>query len=206
MNSRAIADITNFIFMDDPLEKSDIILIPGSSRAEIAEKTARLYHVGVAPYILPSGKFPSSRGRFIRQCDVESPYRGDYATEFEFIRRVLLDNGVPESAILREDCATNSMENAMYSAAVVKSLGLTVRRGIICCKAYHARRAFLSYACHFPDCELLMAPVEVQGVTRDHWHQAEGSFRLVMGELAKCGAYFSDSFIRPADVAQREDV
>ncbi len=59
MNSRAIQDITDFIFMSDLPQKSDVILIPGTSHAEITEKAAELYHQGYAPYILPSGMFVS---------------------------------------------------------------------------------------------------------------------------------------------------
>jgi hypothetical protein len=33
---RTIDDITNFIFLEDQLEKADIIFIPGGSYAEIA--------------------------------------------------------------------------------------------------------------------------------------------------------------------------
>ena len=31
MNMRIIEDITNFIFVDDTLEKADVVMIPGSS-------------------------------------------------------------------------------------------------------------------------------------------------------------------------------
>ena len=87
---------------------------------------------------------------------------GEYATDFEYCKRILMENGVPEKAILREDHATNSMENAMYSAQVVKNAGIRVKKAIICCQAFHARRAFLSYACHFSGMELLVVPTDTQ--------------------------------------------
>lgn len=54
MENRIIDDITQFIFISDLPRKSDIILIPGSSRWQITENAARLYNAGYAPYILPS--------------------------------------------------------------------------------------------------------------------------------------------------------
>lgn len=192
MNNRAIKDITNFIFMDDTPEKCDIILIPGTSKAATTEKAAELYCAGYAPYVMPSGLYSSSLGRFAAE-NIDNPqYVGEYATDFEYCKHILMENGVPESAILREDRATNSMENAMYSAQAVKDAGIEVKRAIICCQAFHARRAFLSYACHFDDTELIVVPIATQGITRDDWFKSEKGYKKVMGEVAKCGVYFKE--------------
>lgn len=192
MNNRAIKDITNFIFMDDAPEKCDIILIPGTSKSSITEKAAELYCAGYAPYVMPSGLYSSSLGRFAAE-NIDNPrYVGEYATDFEYCKHILMENGVPESAILREDRATNSMENAMYSAQAVKDTGIEVKRAIICCQAFHARRAFLSYACHFGDTELIVVPTATQGITRNDWFKSEKGYKKVMGEVAKCGVYFKE--------------
>lgn len=192
MNSRSIQDITDFIFMEDAPQKCDIILIPGTSKSAISEKAAQLYHAGYAPFIMPSGKFSSSLGRFAAE-NIDNPrYTGNYATDFEYCKHILLANGVPESAILLEDHATNSMENAIFSARAVKNIGIEVKRAIICCQAFHARRAFLSYTCHFGSTELLMVPTATQDIRKDNWFQSEKGYRKVMGEVAKCGAYFKD--------------
>ena len=192
MNPRAIRDITNFIFMEDAPQKCDIILIPGTSNSAITERAAELYRAGYAPFIMPSGKFSSSLGRFAAE-NIDNPrYAGDYATDFEYCKHILMANGVPESAILREDRATNSMENAIFSAQAAKDAGIVVKRAIICCQAFHARRAFLSYASHFGGAELIMVPTETQSITKDNWFQTEKGYRKVMGEVAKCGAYFKD--------------
>lgn len=192
MNKRAIKDITDFIFMDDTPEKCDIILIPGTSKSAITEKAAELFRAGYAPYVMPSGLYSSSLGRFAAE-NIDNPrYTGEYATDFEYCKHILMKNGVPESAILREDRATNSMENAMYSAQAVKDAGIEVKRAIVCCQAFHARRAFLSYACHFGDTELIVVPTATQGITKDDWFKSEKGYKKVMGEVAKCGVYFKE--------------
>lgn len=192
MNNRAIKDITDFIFMDDAPEKCDIILIPGTSKSAITEKAAELYRDGYAPYVMPSGQYSSSLGRFAAENIDNTRYVGEYATDFEYCKHILMENGVPESAILREDRATNSMENAMYSAQAVKDTGIEVKRAIICCQAFHARRAFLSYACHFGDTELIVVSTATQGITRDDWFKSEKGYKKVMGEVVKCGVYFKE--------------
>lgn len=93
---------------------------------------------------------------------------------------------------MREDQATNTTENARFSAQVTQRLGLFVRRAIVCCQAFHARRAFQSYACHFPTAELLVVPTDTQGIRVEDWYKTDRGFRKVMGELTKCGGYFRE--------------
>ena len=97
---------------------------------------------------------------------------------------------MPESAIIREDRSTNTGENAEFTAAILKKVGLPVRKAILCCQAFHARRAFMSYAKFFPDTEILVVPTDTQGIRKEDWFLEEKSYRRVMSELYKCGEYF----------------
>ena len=49
--------ITELVFVETELEKSDVIFIPGGSHPQLVEIAARLYHQGLAQYILPSGGY-----------------------------------------------------------------------------------------------------------------------------------------------------
>ena len=66
------------------------------------------------------------------------------------MRRILMENGVPERAILREDEATYTYQNAIFSRKRTDAMKLTVSRGIICCMPVHARRAKMYYETLFP--------------------------------------------------------
>lgn len=191
MNKRIIEDITNFIFVNDMPQKSDIIFIPGSSRWQITEKAAELFHSGYAPCILPSGRYSSTLGHFANERITEPKYMGKYETDHEYCKHILLINGVPESAILCEDKSTNTMENALFSFETVRQSGIAVKRAIICCQAFHARRALMSYACHFRDTELLVVPSDTQGISSENWYRSEKYFKKVLSELEKCGKYFN---------------
>lgn len=194
MNSKAIKDITKFIFMNDSPRKCDVILIPGTSKSAITEKASELYCAGYAKYVLPSGKFSPNVGKFAR-TNIDNPrYDGEYETDFEYCKHILMENGVPEEAILCENQATNSMENAYYSAQVLRELQIEVKSAILCCQSFHARRAFMSYACHFPNTEIMVVPTDTQGITADNWFQTEKSYRKVMSEVSKCGKYFLEYF------------
>ncbi len=190
MNIRAINDITNFIFMEDTLQTCDVILVPGTSHHEITERAAELYREGYAPYVLPSGKFSSNLGRFATEKITEQKYYGNFETDFDYCKHILMQNGVPESAILCENEATNTMENAILSAKVLKSKGIYVKKAILCCQAFHARRAFMSYSLQFENAELLVCPTATQGIDRDNWYLEDKTYQKVMKELSKCGIYF----------------
>ncbi len=190
MNQRVIRDITDFIFMKDEPQKSDVIFIPGTSQSAVTETAARLYCAGYAGYVLPSGMYSGKRGKFASEKIDKARYAGEYDTDWAYCKHILLANGVPESAILREDRSTHTGENAEFSAIVLKELGIKVERAILCCQAFHARRAFMSYAKYFPDTEILVVPTETQGIARESWYLQENSYRRVMSEVYKCGEYF----------------
>ena len=192
LNQRALRDITEFIFMEDAPQKSDVILIPGTSQSVITEKAAQLYRAGYAGYVLPSGKYSGKRNGFAAEKIDNPRYAGEYATDFAYCRHILLENGVPERAILREDRSTNTGENAEFSAVVLAEMGITVSKAILCCQAFHARRAFMSYVSFFPDTEFFVVPTDTQGISKADWFLREGSYRRVMSEVCKCGSYFSE--------------
>ena len=124
-----IDDITRFIFLSDKPQKADILFIPGNGHAEPSEYAAELYHQGYAPLFLPSGRFSITDGHILRSAvRRNATYEGRFETEWAFMRAVLMANGVPESAILREDEATFTYQNAIYSRRRTDAEKLTVRR------------------------------------------------------------------------------
>ena len=190
MNQRLIHDISEFIFMKDAPQKSDVIFIPGTSQSAITEKAAELYRAGFAKYVIPTGAYSGKRGKFAAEKIDNPRYAVGYATDFAYCRYILTENGVPEEAILREDRSTNTGENAEFTAILLQKMELTVSRAILCCQSFHARRAFMSYAKHFPDTEILVVPTDTQGIRKEDWFLQEKSYRRVMSELYKCGEYF----------------
>ena len=95
-----------------------------SSAARITE-TARLYRAGKAPQVLISGGqlFPVA-GR---------------ASEAEMVRALLMDFGVPESAIIVETLSRNTYENATGTARMLqKQPGASV---LLVTSAWHMQRA-----------------------------------------------------------------
>lgn len=198
-----IEDITKFIFIKDEPQDADIIFIPGSSNWVLAETAARLYKEGKAGKIMPSGMYFYQFGRFMNERVTDERYKGIYGTEAEFLGSVLIKNGVPEKDVIREERATNTYENAIYSKELLRDMELDIKSAIICPQAFHARRALMTYSHLFPNTEFYVVPSNTQNITADNWFKTERGIRVVLGELKKCGEYF-ENYIKDISLSQSE--
>lgn len=190
-----IEDISNFIFVENKPQKSDIIFIPGGSWPELGEKAAELWLNKFSPLILPSGKYSPKRGFFPGTQTKKEIYYGDFETEWDFLKYVLIKNGVNENAILLENCACDkgTYDNAFMSKTVTDSLDLTINKAIICCKSFHARRSLMSYSWAYPNTEFYICPVDIENSNKDNWFTNPIGIQRVMSELQKCGQYFKEA-------------
>ena len=110
-------------------------------------------------------------------------YGGDYETEWEFLKNVLLKNGVPEEAILMENQATFTYENAIFSRQVTDLHKIHVKKAILCCKTYHARRSLMYYQLLYPETVIMVCPACPDGITRENWRETETGVEAVTGEI-----------------------
>lgn len=191
--------MTDFIFVSDQPEKADIIFIPGGSYGEICRTAADLWQRGYAPYILPSGRYSKLSGKFSGPSDedfklsfTKDTAKISFSTEYDYFHALLRRAGVPESAILKENQATFTYENALLSRKVTDSLGLHIRQAILCPQAYHARRCLLYYKVAFPETEFFVCPTVTRDITRDNWFLDEAKTETVLGEIQRCGSQFHD--------------
>jgi len=189
IDKRIINDITSFIFVEDELEKADVIFVPGGSYPELPQRAAQLWREGYAPYIVPSGRFSIRSSAFPGVKSQADKYRKDYATECDFYTDVLLSWGVHKESILQEREAAFTAENARFSRRLLDGKGIFPRKAIICCKGFHARRCLMYYQFSFPETELLAAPVDII-VSRQNWHQTKEGLEKVLGELERLGTQF----------------
>ncbi|MDO4483510.1 MAG: YdcF family protein [Clostridia bacterium] len=162
---------------------------------------AKVWQAGWAPYVIPSGRYSKVAGCFAGvRADVRAIYSGDYDTEWDFLRDVLRREGVPDSAILKENEATYTWENALMTRALTDRMGLNVRRAILCCKPFHARRALLYYQAAFPDTEILVSPCPWPGCDRDDWHRTRAGQDMVLGEVRRLGDQVNEVFAQMTGV------
>lgn len=186
-----VKEIGDFIFLENDPERADIIFVPGNGYPQMAEKAAELFKKGFAPLVLPSGKYSITDGKFSGVLSERQRYNGCYETEWEFLKSVLMQNGVPESAVLKENQATFTWENARFSRNVTDSKELKIKKAIICCKTYHARRALMYYQRAYPETEFLVCPCVVDGINHENWSETERGIDTVTGEVSRIIHQFS---------------
>lgn len=186
-----LKDTEDFVFIENEPEKADMIFVPGNGYPHMAERAASLYKEGFAPRVLPSGKYSVTIGKFSGVLKKAEIYPGDYATEWEFLRDVLIKNSVEQENILKEECATFTWENALFSRRVIDEAGISVKKAILCCKSYHARRVLMYYQKAFPETEFFVCPSYPDGINRDNWRDTEESINEVIGEVRRIIVQFS---------------
>ena len=184
-------EIGDYIFVEDEAKEADIIFIPGNGYPQMAEQAARLYRDGYAPVVLPSGKYSVTLGKFGGVLSESEKYTRDYSTEWEFLCDVLVHGGVKIEDILKEDHATFTWENARFSREVTDKAEIKIKKALLCCKNYHARRSLMYYQRAYPEVEFRVCPCCVDGVTKENWMNSEESIQSVLGEVQRIVTQFS---------------
>ncbi|MCF0136238.1 MAG: YdcF family protein [Lachnospiraceae bacterium] len=189
--NQIISDISDFIFVSDTAKDADIIMVPGGSWPELPETAATLYREGFSKMILISGGISITTSKFPGPKTKSKVYTGDYQTEYEFYKDVLLKNDVPEEAIIGEDQSSFIRENSLYARQLLDEQNLSVRSALLVCKSVHARRTLMSYQAAFPSVEFSVIAVPGYDITKDNWFLYEESIVRVLGELARIGDQFT---------------
>ena len=73
-------------------------------------------------------------------------------------------------------------------------MNIPVNKVLLVCKAYHSRRALLTYQSVFPlNINFYVSTViDNRGISKDNWFLSEVGVNMVMGETVKIGRYFED--------------
>lgn len=89
--------------------------------------TVRLYRQTRLPIIVSGGRFAESD-----------------LSEAQLAKRIMIDLGVPEDAIIKEEKARDTAENARFSADICLRNGFS--RPIVLTSAYHLKRALIAFS------------------------------------------------------------
>lgn len=188
--------ITEFIFREDKPEAADFIFIPGSGYGELAEKAAMLYREGFSKKIVVSGKHSILNDTFEGPVSPKKYKHRTYQTESDFLKEVLLENGVNEKDILQEKEAAFTFENAVYIRILLEKMGYQKetmpQKVLLVCQAFHAARSAMYFEYMFPDTQMILCPANTQGITKENWYKNEKGIRTVLGEVKRIGNQFTD--------------
>jgi uncharacterized SAM-binding protein YcdF (DUF218 family) len=190
----AISAISDFIFLEDAIRKADIILVPGGSKPELMYMACELYKSGYAPLILPSGG--------------ANEQLENHETEWDYFLDISKNYDIPESSILIEKEAKNTFENARFSKKVINENEIEIKTALLVCKAFHARRALMTYQTEFDShINYIIVPViDDRDIKKDNWYLDEVKYKKVMNEVEKIGKYFSTYMKALIDIPNNHDI
>jgi uncharacterized SAM-binding protein YcdF (DUF218 family) len=175
--------ITKFLFLKNDPAPVDLCFVLGSPSISSIEPAIDLYLQGFTQNILISGYGP------LPQQTPESQSYKTYAIE----------NGVPEKAILTEDCARNTFENFVFSAPIIETaLGWkNIQTVAIAAKPFHMRRALMTALRQWPKhVRYIMRPSNYpDDPPAETWWQTEAGRRFVLSELRAIGTYALEDHI-----------
>lgn len=169
--------ITQFLFLKDEPAPVDLCFVLGSPSISSILPAVALYQKGLTPKILISGHGPQK----------------DSVAEWQVYRDYAMANGVPESAILVEKQASNTLENFTFSKVVIEQeLGWeNLHKIALVAKPFHMRRALMTAARQWPaHLQYSMQPSNApDDPPAETWWQTPSGRNFVLAELKAIGTY-----------------
>lgn len=169
--------ITRFLFLRDDPGPVDLCLVLGNLTVTSMDPAIDLYHQGLTPALVISGRGP------------DDPREPEYRLFAEYARQ----KGVPAEVLHLEKEARNTRENFQNSAVLIeRQFGWRqIRSAAIVGKPYHMRRALMTARRWWPEhVDLSMLPSRCETDLQPHnwWETTRGHTR-VMAEIERIGRY-----------------
>lgn len=176
-----------YTFLSDcpPAGTAEFLLVLGSHDLRVPEHAAALYRSGAAPLILCTGGYGK-----MTEGVLPMPEGALFAQRCREL-------GVPDSAILIEDQATNTGENFTLSRALIS--GKTT--GIAVCKPYMAKRALATGRKQWPEIQWSVSTPDLpfdRYVTEEAAPEPE--IELMVGDLQRLRVYADRGFQAPTPI------
>ena len=167
--------------------RADVIFVFGSQDLAVPSRAAELYHAGHASRVLVTGSF----GRMTRDVFEKA--------EALVFQDHLVSAGVPESAIVAEPDASNTLENVTFGMTALDRAGVRPRSALLVGKGFVMRRCLATFARHHADVDVRACP-PTDDVRRAADRSPEAFAARLVAELARLDRYGAQGDIVPQDV------
>jgi uncharacterized SAM-binding protein YcdF (DUF218 family) len=188
---RVVWDYMRLVHRPEP---ADAILTLGSFDPQAAVHAASLWKAGLAPVVIMSGGIAHRGGVLDTGWD---------RSEARVFAEVAVGEGVPQEAILLEECAQNTGDNFIFGVAVAEQASIRPKKLLVVAKPYMTRRGFATGRKLKPEIELSMQCEEIDVVdyfTRES--DPERTMLALVGDLHRIIVYPRLGFQIAQDVPQ----
>lgn len=188
--------IWDYMVMDMPLERADVIMVLGSIDPRVAEYGAKLWQEKWAPIMLFSGT------GFGHSSDLlATNYEGK--AESEYFAEIAEEKGVPKEVIYIEKESKNTGENAQFGYQKLIASAIPLGRIIVVTKPYMVRRAFATFKKQWPkeETEILVTGPRIDF---DSYFTKEQPFdqvvNIMIGDLERIKKYPKKGYQIPQEI------
>ena len=159
---------------DDGMSAPVALLLGGNpnNARNRALAAAELYRAGRVPYIIPSGGV---------KWDID----GEQISESHFMKRILMENGVPEEAIILENQATTTVENMIFGTLQIyrKLKFKNAPHVIIVTSEAHMKRSMALAKAIMPRALTFSAYPAFHNAPTDEWFESEANLKALDTEV-----------------------
>jgi uncharacterized SAM-binding protein YcdF (DUF218 family) len=150
---------------------------------------AELYRAGRVPYIIPSGGV---------KWDID----GEMISESHFMKRILMENGVPEEAIILENQATTTVENMIFGTLQIyrKLKFKNAPHVIIVTSEAHMKRSMALAKAIMPRALTLSAYPAFHNAPTDKWFESEANLKALDTEVRLLKDLADSGFIEDFEI------
>jgi len=177
--------------LDQPLKKSDCILVLGSHDIRVAQRGAELYLQGYAPLIIFSGGV----GRLTE--GLWDKFEAEIFAE-EAIRL-----GVPKSSILIENKSSNTGENIEFTKILLAGRHVVLKNIVLVHKPYMQRRSYATFKKIWPEVEILVTAPQIS--LKDYPNELiskDEMINILVGDTQRIKIYAEKGFQIPQEMPQ----
>ena len=176
---------------DDGMSAPVALLLGGNpnNARNRALAAAELYRAGRVPYIIPSGGV---------KWDID----GEMISESHFMKRILMENGVPEEAIILENQATTTVENMIFGTLQIyrKLKFKNAPHVIIVTSEAHMKRSMALAKAIMPRALTFSAYPAFHNAPTDEWFESETNLKALDTEVRLLKDLADSGFIEDFEI------
>jgi len=181
--------IWDYMLLHQELEHADAIFGLGSNDTRVAERAAELYRQGYAPIVIFSGKSG-------KVSALDKP-------EADVFAEVAIAHGVPDEKIIREDQATNTGENVLFTRKLLEEKGIDCKSFILLQKPYMERRTYATFRKQWPEAECVVTSPQLsfeEYIDPSHFSDKDHVINGMVGDLLRIKEYPAQGFQVPQEI------
>ena len=176
---------------DDGMSAPVALLLGGNpnNARNRALAAADLYLAGRVPYIIPSGGV---------KWDID----GEEISESHFMKRILMEKGVPEEAIILENQATTTVENMIFGTLQIyrKLKFKNAPQVIIVTSEAHMKRSMALAKAIMPRALTFSAYPAFHNAPTDEWFESEANLKALDTEVRLLKDLADSGFIENIEI------